>query len=318
MEATFKYAIGLASGLVIGYFVHATPSLVGLADGAWLDDVKLRVDRVFTPASREAEVPFVDPSRAALVDEELDYRIAQRLGTLEGWRAFLAAHGGGAYAQVARGEIERLLPADKPLSPTAAEAFAAVSADGKPSSEAAPATQSATVPEAAGQTPGVVSDLTAASDAAPVEKPFSQDDSRAPSASSSLSEGKPASERAPATPPAPQSEVASLGVVSPRAVMNDAAPSETVGSPASTEKAPAPSIHTRRAVAPRPGTQRAVFPPTVHWRRHASRCPHAQACLFSHSSLPPILLALLGERPRNRSAFARYPYNARPTVFSSR
>jgi hypothetical protein len=107
--------------------------------------------------------------------------------------------------------------------------------------------------------------------------------------------------------------------VSPRAVINEAAPSsETVGSPPSTEKAEAPSIHTRRAVAPRPGTQRAVFPRAVHWRRHASRCPHAQACFFSHSPLPPILLALFGERPRSRSAFARYPHNARPTVFSSR
>jgi hypothetical protein len=39
--------------------------------------------------------------------------VAKRLASLEGWRAFLAAHGNGAYAQSARAEVERRLGTEK-------------------------------------------------------------------------------------------------------------------------------------------------------------------------------------------------------------
>jgi hypothetical protein len=43
-------------------------------------------------------------------DEALDYRTAQRVDSLEGWRAFLATHPTGSFAQLARAQIEKMLP----------------------------------------------------------------------------------------------------------------------------------------------------------------------------------------------------------------
>ena len=88
------------------------------------------------PAKPGAAVAPVDPARAALVDEELDYRVAQRLGSLEGWRAFLAAHGSGVYTQSARAEVESLLLAEKAPAPTAAKISNGASPDARAASEA--------------------------------------------------------------------------------------------------------------------------------------------------------------------------------------
>jgi hypothetical protein len=65
------------------------------------------------PAEREAgaEVEPASPVTSASIDEELDYMVATRLGSLEGWHAFLAAHGNGAYGPAARAEVERRLGA---------------------------------------------------------------------------------------------------------------------------------------------------------------------------------------------------------------
>jgi hypothetical protein len=43
----------------------------------------------------------------------LDYRIAERAGSLDGWRAFLAVHPNGSYAPLARTEMDKLLAAPK-------------------------------------------------------------------------------------------------------------------------------------------------------------------------------------------------------------
>ena len=60
------------------------------------------------------------PQLLGRVDEELDYRIAQGAKSLERWRAFLVAHGGGLYADNAKAEINKLLAAQdteaKPLA----------------------------------------------------------------------------------------------------------------------------------------------------------------------------------------------------------
>jgi hypothetical protein len=62
----------------------------------------------------------VDLAAVARVDEELDYRITQGAKSLERWRAFLVAHGGGLYADNAKAEINKLLAAQnteaKPLA----------------------------------------------------------------------------------------------------------------------------------------------------------------------------------------------------------
>jgi hypothetical protein len=64
----------------------------------------------------------VDSIAAANVNEDLDYRIAQRVKSAEGWRAFLTVHPDGPHAQSARAELEKLVPAGKSPMPAAAQA----------------------------------------------------------------------------------------------------------------------------------------------------------------------------------------------------
>ena len=71
-------------------------------------------DLVSMPADQNAEVIPVEPTppaSPASVDEELEYMAAKHLASLAGWRAFLAAHPSGAYAQSARAEVARRLGA---------------------------------------------------------------------------------------------------------------------------------------------------------------------------------------------------------------
>jgi hypothetical protein len=69
------------------------------------------------------------------VDEDLDYRIARVTGSLEGWRAFLAAHGSGAHTESAKAEIDKLLVAVNAVAP--AEVLADASPDANAGSEVA-------------------------------------------------------------------------------------------------------------------------------------------------------------------------------------
>jgi hypothetical protein len=103
---------------------------------------------VITSATGLAETKQTfDAAGAANVAEDLDYSIAQRAKSLQGWYAFLEvhpdgphtqaahaeierllttpppqpdAHGNGVYAQAARAEVEKTLPAEKVSPPGAA------------------------------------------------------------------------------------------------------------------------------------------------------------------------------------------------------
>src|SRR5206468_2229467 len=77
----------------------------------------------------------VDPAAAALLDEDLDYRIAQRIGSLDGWRSFLTAHGSGVHAQSVREEVEKLLLAEQAPTPPGAEVSNGASTDAKAGTE---------------------------------------------------------------------------------------------------------------------------------------------------------------------------------------
>jgi hypothetical protein len=57
-----------------------------------------------------AENTPVDKVSSENLEEDLDYRIAEKTKSLAGWRAFLEAHPNGPHAQAARAEIDRLLP----------------------------------------------------------------------------------------------------------------------------------------------------------------------------------------------------------------
>ena len=117
MSRLLKYAIVLALAVAIGSYIVLGP--VGLDE--------------FLPSHPEraalaAHVEPTPPASPASIDEELDYMVAKRLASLEGWRAFLAAHANGTYAQSARAEVERRLGADNASAPTAPDDPTALSA----------------------------------------------------------------------------------------------------------------------------------------------------------------------------------------------
>ena len=134
MKTLFKYAIVLALGLALGFYVHGLLSLEDVAKLKWLDEINVIINKPVV-AARPAVVPSVDLAAAALLDEDLDYRIAQRIWSLDGWRSFLTAHGSGVHAQSAREEVEKLLLAEKAPTPPGAEVSKGASTDTKAVSE---------------------------------------------------------------------------------------------------------------------------------------------------------------------------------------
>lgn len=76
------------------------------------------INKALTPVKPEAAP--LDPIATANVNEDLDYRIAEQTKSVEGWRAFLAAHPHGAHASAAQAELDKLQPPPAP-TPTVAE-----------------------------------------------------------------------------------------------------------------------------------------------------------------------------------------------------
>jgi hypothetical protein len=109
MSAPFKYAFVLALGLAFGFCIHAPPNLGEIAKLARLDEINIILNKAVARLKPQAAVFAVDPAGAARVTEDLDYRIAKRIGSVEGWRSFLAVHGSGVHAQTATAEVDRLL-----------------------------------------------------------------------------------------------------------------------------------------------------------------------------------------------------------------
>jgi hypothetical protein len=98
-------------------YAYALPNLEDIAKPQWLDHIGAIITKSLASAKPQAEVSPVDPVAAAKVDEDLDYRIAERTKSLEGWRAFLTAHPEGPHAQSARAELDKLAA---PVTSTAA------------------------------------------------------------------------------------------------------------------------------------------------------------------------------------------------------
>jgi hypothetical protein len=103
-------------------YLYARPSLEEIAKFRWLDDINVMISKSVAYAKPKAEVSPVDPIAAANVDEDLDYRIAQRTKSTEGWRSFLTAHPGGSHAQFARAELDKLVLPVTPPAPAAEQA----------------------------------------------------------------------------------------------------------------------------------------------------------------------------------------------------
>jgi hypothetical protein len=237
MSAFFKYATVLVLGLAAGLTAQGPLSLDDRAKRAWLDEIENLVDKAFRPEL--AAIP-IDQAGAASIDEELDYRIAQRIGSLEGWRSFLAAHGAGRYGQSAQEEVDKLLPSGK--------GFAGGISNG----------------------------------------PY-------PDAKAAL--------------PAPP---ATGGAPPPSTAVGDAAPTDVAALPSSPEKVGSTPSLARRATGLPSWTRWAVSLHSHRPRLHAERCFYTYDCRRWRKApnLPPLFLALMGERPMLR--FARTASNTRP------
>jgi hypothetical protein len=123
-------------------YAYAPPNLEHIAKPQWLDHISAIITKSLASAKPQAEVSPVDPVAAAKVDEDLDYRIAERTKSVEGWRAFLTAHPDGPHGQSARAELEKL--AAPVTSIAAAQAPDRAPADTKiPSDVASPSQPSA-------------------------------------------------------------------------------------------------------------------------------------------------------------------------------
>jgi hypothetical protein len=70
------------------------------------------ISRALTPVKPEAAP--IDAAASAKVDEDLDYRIAEQRKSIDGWRAFLAAHPAGAHAPAAQSKLDKLQPPPAP------------------------------------------------------------------------------------------------------------------------------------------------------------------------------------------------------------
>jgi hypothetical protein len=116
-----KYAFVLAMVVAVIY-VYAPLSREDIAKLRWLDDINAIINKSLALTKREVRVSPVDSGAAANVHEDLDYRIAERMKSIEGWRSFLGAHPDGPHAQSARAELDKLVPPEKPPTPVAVEA----------------------------------------------------------------------------------------------------------------------------------------------------------------------------------------------------
>ena len=117
MRRLLKYAIIVGLAVAIGGYIVLGPLSYE--------------NSVPHPAEREAGagVEPASPVTSASIDEELDYMVATRLGSLEGWRAFLEAHANGAHAQSARMEVQRTLGGETASTETPAAAPALLPTD---------------------------------------------------------------------------------------------------------------------------------------------------------------------------------------------
>jgi hypothetical protein len=104
----------------IAIYAYAPPNLEDIANSRSLDNIGVFIIKSLASAKPQAEVSSVDPIAAANVDEDLDYRIARRIKSIEGWRSFLTAHPDGPHAQSARAELDERGRAVTPLAPAAA------------------------------------------------------------------------------------------------------------------------------------------------------------------------------------------------------
>ena len=274
-----KYAFELVLALAVIY-VYAPLSLKEVAKLQWLDDINVVVNKSLAPAKPEAGVSPVDPIAAENVDEDLDYRIAQRMKSTEGWRSFLAAHPAGPHAQSARSELDKLLPVERPHAAAVAQASNGGWSDAKTPSEFAS-------PDRLSLRSEVASDEICKRDEDRLLRLSSPTSDEAMRFLTELRCGKLRPELFRLTEH-----------------LDYQAPSAAVAGQSHPSNVAEAGVAGRRATEPQNRT---------HWRV-ASRSlqPRRRANRWMAANIPPILLALFGETPRDSTAFRRTRASAGP------
>jgi hypothetical protein len=283
MGAIRKYAFVLALALAVIY-AYAPLSLEHVAKLRWLDDIYVVVNKSLAPAKPEVGVSAVDPVAAANVDEDLDYRIAQRTKTTEGWRSFLAAHPDGPHAQSARAELDKLAPTEKPPPPTAAQGSNGGSSDTKTPSEVA--------------SPGQPSQPSEVATLAPDEICKRGEDRLQWLATS------PTSDEATRFLAELRCEKLRPELLRLTERLDYQDPSAAVAAQSHPSNVAQTEVARRRASEPQNRAHWRIASRGLQPRRHATR--------WAASSLPPILMALFGEPPRNSTVFRRTRIRGEP------
>jgi hypothetical protein len=259
MSAPFKYAFVLALGLAFGFCIHAPPNLEEIAKLAWLDEIDVIINKAIARLKPQAGVFTVDPAGAARVTEDLDYRIAERIGSVEGWRSFLAVHGSGVHAQTATGEVERLLVSEQASAQTTAKVSNETSLGAKAASDPVRPAPLSSGTEVAALTPE--SGVGSLGHETPVTAEVSYGaSSDAKAESEALQPAPPSSGTQIATPLPDESRKPDGGRLTQRRV--------------------SPTSDVARASKPTSGTPRTASLLTARPKRHASGCASGAACFW--------------------------------------
>jgi hypothetical protein len=371
-------------GLAFGYGLHARWSLEEIAKLSWLDEINVIINEAVARVKPHAVVFAADPAGAARVEEDLDYRIAKRIGSVEGWRSFLAVHGSGVHVQTAKALVEKLLLAEKASEPGAANVSSGASPDANVAGEPAPKAPPSANTEVATVTP----DDICKRDGDRLEQlrsnPTSDEVARfanelrcetlrpqllslrasldqAPSApvAAEVLNASPqagvAGEPAPKAPPSADTEVATVTpddickrdgdrleqlrsnptsdevarfanelrceTLRPQLLSlmasldHDAAVSAAAPPTRHAAKVGSAEGPRSRTVASTNSTRSAASSRGFQPSRRVNHCAFRFACF---SRPPPILMALLGERPKNSTAFVRTVVPAKPNASSNR
>jgi hypothetical protein len=283
MGAIRKYAFVLVLALAVIY-AYAPLSFEDVAKLRWLDGINVILSKSLAFAKPEVGVSAVDPVAAANVDEDLDYRIAQKTKSTEGWRSFLAAHPDGSHAQSARAEIDKLAPAEKPAAPATAQASNGGPSEAKTPSEVA--------------SPGRPSQPSEVATLA-FDEICKRDEDRL----QRLSNG-PTSDEAMRFLAELRCEKLRPELFRLTERLDYQDPSVAVAAQSHSSKVAQAGIASRRATEPQNRRHWRVASRSLQPRRHAN--------WWATPNLPPILLALFGETPRNSTAFRRTRISGEP------
>ena len=199
----------------------------------------------------------------------------------EGWRAFLAAHPTGPHAQSARGELDKLVPVERPPAPVAAQ----LSDSGLPDMKTPREDTSSDQPSPRSE---VASDEICRRDEDRLER--LSDSPTSDEALRFLTELRCEKLR-------PE-----LFRLTERLDYQD--PSAAVAAQSHSSNVSEAGVAARRAAEPQNRTRWRVASRSLRPRRRANR--------WVAASVPPILLALFGEQPRHSTAFRRTRASAGP------